>query len=541
MVAVIGKGLMFQGTCFHWQMDEKIGLSWTVYTMKLCTVRNTRNIPGCIFPCFWCFLARKTSKMHFACLCAPHDITYVKTMPASIRAHPQLYCVKLWSQSNQWFWRYSHFCILTPCSCSHPLPECLPLPPHLLHLICHTWPTKCQYLYHSLHTTGLPVTRCKSFAYSSASLRPGPKFAGIKAEEKLDYLLCILCKEGYAAMDRWVPADEAHKNDLTKFLDYVESMLDDKISPWVHVYELEDITKRSDESINELVGQICQLTCRAQIGNGSDAAIEFKVQWRLIWGIPDADIELCKQLPKVSCDKRVSHPLEICRTYYAVEAGTTAMCVGHVVHAVCHTHQAHDSKPQTSYAPCPNYTHQHPPSRHNCPAQDSACNGCGEKGHWWAKCHSSNITSPQAPLHQPWFKGHEKGRESQAAKAKTEKRPLHKDLFVAVMHCGTVGDMHPKEMIIDNISSQRCNEMYTVIKLPASASSKGTTSVQMACPLAWTLFEPSQLPTMGLQFPCMKSCMAPSSGNQTLLEPNHAWSTHTGMLQTHLVLPSWVS
>ena len=45
------------------------------------------------------------------------------------------------------------------------------------------------------------------------------------------------------------------------------------------------------------------------------------------------------------------------------------------------------------------------------------------------------------------------------------------------MNCGMVGDMHPKEMIIDNISSQQCSEVYTVIKLPASASSKGTASV----------------------------------------------------------------
>ena len=33
----------------------------------------------------------------------------------------------------------------------------------------------------------------------------------IKAEECLDYLLCILGKEGYTAMDHWVPTDEAHK------------------------------------------------------------------------------------------------------------------------------------------------------------------------------------------------------------------------------------------------------------------------------------------------------------------------------------------
>ena len=47
------------------------------------------------------------------------------------------------------------------------------------------------------------------------------------------------------------------------------------------------------------------------------------------------------------------------------------------------------------------------------------------------------------------------------------------------MDCGTVGDVDPKEMIIDNISSQQCNEACTVIKLSASTSSKGTASVHV--------------------------------------------------------------
>ena len=123
--------------------------------------------------------------------------------------------------------------------------------------------------------------------------------------------------------------------------------------PQVCVYELEDTTKKSDESIDELVDWICQLACRAQIGNSSDAAIEFKVQCRLICVIPDANIELCKQLLKVSHDKRVLHLLEIFRTYYAVKSGVAAMYTGH---AVCHTCQAHDSKLQMSYALCPNCT-----------------------------------------------------------------------------------------------------------------------------------------------------------------------------------------
>ena len=118
-----------------------------------------------------------------------------------------------------------------------------------------------------------------------------------------------------------------------KFLDYIANMLDDEMSPWVRVYELGDITKRSDESIDELVDQICQHTCRAQISDGSDAAIEFEVQCRLIQVIPDANIELHKQLLKVSHDKRVLHLLEICRTYYAVEWPKCVWDMGYMPYA----------------------------------------------------------------------------------------------------------------------------------------------------------------------------------------------------------------
>ena len=80
----------------------------------------------------------------------------------------------------------------------------------------------------------------RDFCLFKCQLETWTRICKIKAEEKLDYLLCIL---GNAAMDRWVPADEAHKNDPMKFLDYKESTLDDEISQWIHIYELEDITK----------------------------------------------------------------------------------------------------------------------------------------------------------------------------------------------------------------------------------------------------------------------------------------------------------
>ena len=43
-------------------------------------------------------------------LCAPCDIISMKTMPPSGMAHPQLYCVNIWSQSDWWFQSYWWFC-----------------------------------------------------------------------------------------------------------------------------------------------------------------------------------------------------------------------------------------------------------------------------------------------------------------------------------------------------------------------------------------------------------------------------------------------
>ena len=208
---------------------------------------------------------------------------------------------------------------------------------------------------------------------------------------------------------------------LWSFLDYIESMSDDKISPQVHVYKLEDITKRSDESIDELVDQICQLACRAQIGNGSDGAIEFKVQHRLIWAIPDANIELHKQLLKVSRDKRISHLLEICRTYYTVESGVVAMCVGHVLHTVCHACQTHDPKLLTSYTPCPNCTSQHPPSRNNCPAHDLACKGCWKRVTGKQNAKAVTPLAHKHPIINPFSKNVKRGENHKLPKPKQRK------------------------------------------------------------------------------------------------------------------------
>ena len=94
-------------------------------------------------------------------------------------------------------------------------------------------PTACQAPVHvPLPTYNWAASNwMQEFHLFKCQLETWTQICKIKAEEKLDYLLCILGKEGYATIDRWVPADEVHKNDLMKFLDYIESMLDDEISP----------------------------------------------------------------------------------------------------------------------------------------------------------------------------------------------------------------------------------------------------------------------------------------------------------------------
>ena len=201
--------------------------------------------------------------------------------------------------------------------------------------------------------------------------------------DEVDCLLSIFGREWYAAMDCWMPTDPADKYDAGKFLDYLESTMDDEISPNIRVHELEDVKKRTDETIDALIDHICQLACHALTGDGSDAAVEFEVQHRLIHAIPDGDIKLQKKLLKVCGDKGVSHILKICHMYYPVpvKPAAAAMCAGKAINAVQKSHQP-QKQPQKHPSQCQYCTLQHPPGHDNCPAQKSVCRGCLKKGQW---------------------------------------------------------------------------------------------------------------------------------------------------------------
>ena len=55
--------------------------------------------------------------------------------------------------------------------------------------------------------------------------------------------------------------------------------------------------------------------------------------------------------------------------------------------------------------------------------------------------------------------------------------PTYNELFTDVVNCGTVGDTHPEDIVVDDVHAPQCNEVYTMVQLPTSTSSKGTASL----------------------------------------------------------------
>ena len=189
----------------------------------------------------------------------------------------------------------------------------------------------------------------------------------------------------------------------------------------------------------------------------------FEVQCRLIQMIPDANIELCKQLLKASHDKKVSaSPRDLQNILCCWIRSSCNVC--RLMQYMLYTTPA-----RHTIKSCRHHTHCAPTAPINTLPVDTTAllktqhvKVVGKKSHWQAKCHSSSTTSPQASRHQPLFQESWKGERITSCQSQNrEKIHMHTDLFIAAMDCRTVGDVHPKKMIIDNISSQQCNEVHT--------------------------------------------------------------------------------
>ena len=64
-------------------------------------------------------------------------------------------------------------------------------------------------------------------------------------------------------------------------------------------------------------------------------------------------------------------------------------------------------------------------------------------------------------------------------KVNAEEAPTYDELFTDMINYGTIGDTHPEKIMVDNVHTKWCNEVYTTVQLPASASRKGTASLHV--------------------------------------------------------------
>ena len=127
---------------------------------------------------------------------------------------------------------------------------------------------------------------------------------------------------------------------------------------------------------------------------------------------------------------------------------------------------------------------------------------------------------------------------------KTTGVPTHDELFIDAINYGTIGNTHPEEIMVGVVCTPWCNEAYTTVQLPASASRKGTASLhikvntraggsvlplyvfqhlypnqisQLAFPLAWITSAPGSPPITDPIYPYMVHSVAPLLGSQATL------------------------
>ena len=169
------------------------------------------------------------------------------------------------------------------------------------------------------------------------------------------------------------------------------------------------------------------------------------------------------------------------------------------VDAICQdkqqvAHTSHNSNGHTPSAPskdCPNYTQQHPAGRANCPVCDSHRSKCDKTGHWRPKCHGGRPLQPRnapPPGSQqrksrcpPRNHNHHHGQGNKTNAIDVGKDHSSQDEIALhyIQPNMTVRNTHHEEIMVGDVCAPQCNEAYTTIQLPASASRKGTASLHI--------------------------------------------------------------
>ena len=355
------------------------------------------------------------------------------------------------------------------------------------------------------------------------------------SEDHLWYVFAALGTKSLKMHVQWMPTGSKEEQRVSKakasaFLDRIQQGMTHNVNTHVHLRELKDIIGRLGEELQDLI--VCIKTLMDHCEMINDEHLEHKLychiicaychEGKLLWKLMAKPFKTpsCKLADITVNHFAIQHALE-----QVSHSSKPVDTICHDRHRAANTsHNGNGHTPSVSSKDWSNGTRQHPASRTNCPARDSCCSKCNKMGHWGPKCCSGkshqwkNILPPRnAPPtrsqhwksrcptrnhnHCPGCSGktdaidvgedHSPQDEialyciqpnvttvaTACATGNTKGAPAHNELFIDAINYGTIGNTHPEEIMVGDVCTLQCNEAYTTIQLPASASRKGTASL----------------------------------------------------------------
>ena len=357
------------------------------------------------------------------------------------------------------------------------------------------------------------------------------------SKDHLQYVFAALGTKSLEMHAQWMPTGSEEEQRVTKakasaFFDRIHQGMTHDVNSHVYLGELEDVVARPGEDPQDLTACIKILMDCCEMIN--DEHWEHKLHCCIICAYCHKGKLLGKLMAKLfktpSCELA-----DITVNHFAIQhAWEQVSHSSKPVDTICHdkhraantSHNVNGHTPSAPSKDCPNCTQLHPAGRTNCSTWDSHCSKCDKMGHWGMKCHGGKPLQPKnAPLPRsapPTGSQHGKSRHSPrdhnchpgrggktdaidvgkdhspkdeialhgiqpnvttvataCNTCNTKGAPTHDELFIDAVNYGTVGNTHPEEIMVGDVHAPQCNEGYTTIQLPVSASRKGTASLHV--------------------------------------------------------------
>ena len=354
------------------------------------------------------------------------------------------------------------------------------------------------------------------------------------SEDHLWYIFEALGTKSLEMHVQWMPTSSKEEQRVTKakasaFLDRIQQGMTCNVNTHVHLGELEDVVARLGEDPHDLVTCIKTLMDHCNMIN--DEHQEHELHCHIIHAYCH-DGKLLGKLMAKPFKTPSSELADITVNYFAIQhaqeqVSHSSKPIDAIHHDKCReANTSCNGNGHTPPAPskdCPNCTWQHPAGRTNCPTWDSKCD---KIGHWGPKCHGGKPPKPMnappprnAPLtgsqhgksrHPPRSHNHHPGRGGQTdaidlgkdhssqdeialhsiqtnettvatacTTGNTKGTTTHDELFIDAINYGIIGNTQPEEIMVGDVSTPWCNEAYTTVQLPASASRKETASLHV--------------------------------------------------------------